>query len=412
MKKYGLLGKKLGHSYSVPIHQGLGNMDYKLYEKQPCEIEEFIRDPQLGGVNVTIPYKLEVMQYLDEIDPVAGEIGAVNTVVRRDGKLYGYNTDHIGFCRMLEHGGIDVKGKKALVLGSGGASKTAVVCLRRLGASSVTVISRGGEDNYDNLHKHRDAQIIVNCTPVGMYPNNLCSPVDLTQFEACEGVADMIYNPLRTELLMQAEKLGLKTAGGLLMLTSQGVGAHEYFFDTKVEPGTDLILAENLRRESENIVLIGMPGCGKSTVGRYLAELSGREAVEIDSLIEKAAEKTIPEIFAQDGEEAFRALETQVLRDECKAKGTIIMTGGGAVTRAENYRSLHQNGRIYEIRRDIERLAQEGRPLSKDLDTLRRMYEVRRPMYEAFRDVAVTNDTTPEQTAEMIWRDFCENTCY
>ena len=172
------------------------------------------------------------------------------------------------------------------------------------------------------------------------------------------------------------------------------------------------MLAENLRRESENIVLIGMPGCGKSTVGRYLAELSGREAVEIDSLIEKAAGKTIPEIFAQDGEEAFRALETQVLRDECKAKGKIIMTGGGAVTRAENYRSLHQNGRIYEIRRDIERLAQEGRPLSKDLDTLRRMYEVRRPMYEAFRDVAVTNETTPEQTAEMIWRDFCENTCY
>ena len=412
MKKYGLLGKKLGHSYSVPIHRGLGNMDYKLYEKQPEEIEAFIRDPNLGGVNVTIPYKLEVMQYLDEIDFAAREIGAVNTVVRRDGRLIGYNTDHIGFCRMIEHGGIDVKGKKVLVLGSGGASKTAVVCLHKLGASSVTVISRGGENNYDNLHKHRDAQVIVNCTPVGMYPNNLCSPVDLAQFEACEGVADMIYNPLRTDLLMQAEKLGLKTAGGLLMLTSQGVRAHEYFFDTKVASGADLQLAENLRRESENIVLIGMPGCGKSTVGKCLSRLTGREAIEIDALVEKAAGKTIPEIFAEDGEEAFRALETRVLRDECKQKGKIIMTGGGAVTRAENYPALHQNGRIYEVKRDIERLDREGRPLSRDLDTLRQMHRVRRPMYEAFRDVCVTNENTPEQTAEMIWRDFCENTCY
>ncbi|MBR5902731.1 MAG: shikimate kinase [Clostridia bacterium] len=412
MKKYGLLGKKLGHSYSVPIHRGLGNMDYKLYEKQPEEIEAFIRDPNLGGINVTIPYKLEVMQYLDEIDSAAREIGAVNTVVRRDGRLIGFNTDHIGFCRMIEHGGIDVKGKKALVLGSGGASKTAVVCLHKLGASSVTVISREGENNYNNLHKHRDAQVIVNCTPVGMYPNNLCSPVDLTQFEACEGVADMIYNPLRTDLLMQAEKLGLKTAGGPLMLTSQGVRAHEYFFDTKVEANTDLKLAENLRRESENIVLIGMPGCGKSTVGAALARLSGREAVEVDALIAQKAGKTIPEIFEQDGEDAFRRLESDVLREESKEKAKIIMTGGGAVTRAENYPALHQNGRIYEIKRDIERLDREGRPLSKDLDTLKRMYEVRKPMYEAFRDVCVTNENTPEQTAEMIWRDFCENTCY
>ncbi len=412
MKKYGLLGKKLGHSYSVPIHHALGNGEYKLYERQPQEIEQLLCDPDLGGLNVTIPYKQEVMQYLDCIDPAAREIGAVNTVVRRGGSLIGYNTDHIGFCRMLEHSGICVAGKKVLVLGSGGASKTAVVCLRRLGASSVTVISREGENNYLNLSRHSDAQLIVNCTPVGMYPDTLVSPVDLTEFPLCEGVADMIYNPLRTALLMQAERLGIKTAGGLLMLTSQAVAAHELFFDTKVEAGTDLSLASALRRDSENIVLVGMPGSGKSTVGAALARLSGRKAVEIDALIAQKAGKTIPEIFACDGEDAFRRLESDVLREECKEKGRIIITGGGAVTKAENYPALHQNGKIYEITRDINALDTAGRPLSKDVDTLRRMYEVRRPMYEAFRDARVANDAAPEQTAQEIWRDFCENTGY
>lgn len=412
MKKYGLLGKKLGHSYSVPIHHALGNGEYKLYERQPQEIEQLLCDPDLGGINVTIPYKQEVMQYLDSIDPAAREIGAVNTVVRRDGRLIGYNTDHIGFCRMLEHSGIAVGGKKVLVLGSGGASKTAVVCLRRLGASSVTVISREGENNYLNLSRHADAQLIVNCTPVGMYPDTLVSPVDLTEFPICEGVADMIYNPLRTALLMQAERLGIKTAGGLLMLTSQAVAAHELFFDTKAPAGTDLSLASALRRDSENIVLVGMPGSGKSTVGAALARLSGREAVEIDALIAKKAGKTIPEIFERDGEDAFRRLESDVLREESKEKAKIIITGGGAVTRKENYPALHQNGKIYEITRDINKLATCGRPLSKDIDTLRRMYEVRRPMYEAFRDVSVANDNAPEQTAQEIWRDFCENTGY
>jgi shikimate dehydrogenase len=222
----------------------------------------------------------------------------------------------------------------------------------------------------------------------------------------------MIYNPLRTALLMQAERLGIKTAGGLLMLTSQAVAAHELFFDTKVAAGTDLSLASALRRDSENIVLVGMPGSGKSTVGAALARLSGREAVEIDALIAQKAGKAIPEIFERDGEDAFRRLESDVLREESKEKAKIIITGGGAVTREENYPALHQNGKIYEITRDINKLATCGRPLSKDIDTLRRMYEVRRPMYEAFRDVSVANDNAPEQTAQEIWRDFCENTGY
>ena len=412
MAIYGLIGRKLGHSYSVPIHKGLGNDAYKLYELEPEQLEGFMRDPELKAINVTIPYKLDVMKYLDHIDPTALEIGAVNTVVRRGDKLYGYNTDHIGFCRMLEYGGIEVKGKKTLVLGNGGASKTAVLCCKRLGASSVTVISRSGEDNYTNLDKHADAQIIVNCTPVGMFPHSLQAPVDLKMFPKCEGVADMIYNPLRTALMMQADELGIKNVCGLLMLTAQGVAAHEYFFDTKAPEGKAEELAEMLRRESENIVLIGMPGCGKSTIGRRLAELSGREAVEIDALIAEAAGKTIPEIFAQDGEEEFRRIETEVLMREGAGKGKIIMTGGGAVTRERNYAPLHQNGKIYQITRDLDKLATKGRPLSKDRETLIKMYEIRKPMYEAFRDVLIENEGTLDQAAELIWRDFCEDTCY
>ena len=412
MEKYGLIGRKLGHSYSVPIHEGLGNAAYRLYELEPEEIEGFVRDPDLRGMNVTIPYKVEVMKYLDVIDPVAREIGAVNTIVRREGRLYGYNTDHIGFCRMLEHGDIEIKDKKVLVLGSGGASKTAVLCCKRLGASSVTVISRSGEDNYDNIQKHSDAQVIVNCTPVGMHPNNLVSPVDLSVFPKLEGVADMIYNPLRTALMMQAEQLNIKNVCGLLMLTSQGVAAHEYFFDTKTAEGTDIELLKKLGSQSQNIVLVGMPGSGKSTVGRFLAKISGRPTLETDALIEERAGKTIPEIFAQDGEEAFRHIESAVIRDCGKQKGMIIMTGGGAVTRGENYPALHQNGRIYEITRDITKLATKGRPLSKNMDALKEMYAVRKPMYEAFRDVSVENSAAAEETARLIWRDFCENTCY
>ena len=412
MEIFGLIGRKLGHSYSVPIHKGLGNNAYKLFELEPEQLEDFVKNPQLRAINVTIPYKLDVMKYCDHIDPTALEIGAVNTIVRRGGKLFGYNTDHIGFCRMLEFGRIDVKGKKVLVLGNGGASKTAVLCCKRLGASSVTVISRSGEDNYTNLDKHADAQIIVNCTPVGMYPNILQAPVDLKMFPLCEGVADMIYNPLRTALMMQAEKLGIKNVCGLVMLTAQGVAAHEYFFDTKVSEDKAVDLAELLRRESENIVLIGMPGSGKSTVGKCLADLTGRETVEIDALIAEAAGKSIPEIFAEDGEDEFRRIETEVLCREGAGKGKIIMTGGGAVTKERNYAPLHQNGKIYEIVRDLDKLALDGRPLSKDRDTLIKMQEIRKPMYEAFRDVSIENDTSPEQTAEKIWRDFCENTCY
>jgi len=412
MSIYGLVGRKLGHSFSPFIHSSLGNSEYKLFELEPEDLGAFMQREDLGGVNVTIPYKIDVMQYCDVLDETAREIGAVNTVVKRDGKLYGYNTDFIGFCRMLEVSGISVKGKKVLVLGNGGASKTAVYCCKKLGARSVTVISRSGEDNYTNLSKHADAEIIVNCTPVGMAPDNLSSPLDLDAFPLCRGVADVIYNPLRTALMMQAEKKGTKNTCGLLMLTSQGVAAHEYFMDTKVSKDKDVELYKSLRRDAENIVLIGMPGSGKSTVGKHLADICGREALECDELIAKKAGKTIPEIFAQDGEDEFRKLESEVLLECGKQKGRIIITGGGAVTRKENYPALHQNGRIYRIRRSVDLLALEGRPLSKSIDALREMEKVREPMYRAFSDVEIENIASPEETAEAIRRDFYENTGY
>ena len=407
-KIFGLLGRKLGHSYSVPIHNKLGNGKYKLYELEPEQLGEFIRREDIGGLNVTIPYKVDAMKFCDTISPEAMQIGSVNTIVRRSGKIFGYNTDKFGFCHMLEKGGIDVKGKKVLVLGSGGASKTACFCVKELGAKSLFIISRSGEDNYENIEKHFDADIIINTTPVGMFPNNGQSAIDLKNFKNCVGVADMIYNPLRTRLLLDAEELGIKNIGGLSMLVAQAKMAAEYFFDKEISNDiTDKITAE-MAKESENIVLIGMPGSGKTTVGKELARLTGREILETDEMIVKAAGKSIPQIFADDGESVFRSIESEILEQAGKQSGKIIVTGGGAVTVEKNYAYLKQNGRIYEIMRDLTLLATDGRPLSKGKD-LSEMYKKRRPMYDAFRDTFVENSDTAKNTAEKIWSDFCEN---
>lgn len=406
-KVYGLLGRKLGHSWSVPIHAALGCAGYRLYELEPEKLTAFLRRTDIGGLNVTIPYKRDVMPLCDEIDPAAADIGSVNTLVRgADGKLRGYNTDIDGFCYMARRAGIGFAGKKVVVLGSGGASLTAQAAARREGAQEITVISRSGPDNYDNLSRHADAEIVVNTTPVGMYPGNGAAPVDLSAFPRCEGVLDVVYNPRRTALLLQAEALGIPCCDGLPMLVAQAKTAEERFFGKPISDEENERILSQLRREMGNIVLIGMPGSGKSSIGQLLADLTGREAVDIDQKIADRAGCSIPEIFAQGGETAFRALEREETAKAGALTGKILLTGGGVVKTPENYGALRQNGRVYHLLRDLNVLPTDGRPLSQGAD-LAAMWRQREPLYRAFRDVSMDNNGPAAETAQAIWRDFC-----
>lgn len=399
--KCGLLGQKLGHSYSPQIHGLLGDYSYALFEKQPEELETFLAQGDFHGLNVTIPYKKAVIPYLDELSAVAARLGAVNTIVRReDGRLIGHNTDYFGFKTMVEASALNPAGKKTLVLGSGGASNTAVAVMEEMG-SQVIVVSRSGENNYDNLDKHSDAAIIINATPVGMYPNVNSSPVALEMFPALEGVLDLIFNPARTRLLQDAEARGLVAMNGLLMLVAQAKESAQWFNGTDIDEEKIAAIYQRLRQQMQNIVLVGMPGCGKSTVAKRLAQLTGREVVDADAQIVAAAGMSIPEIFAQGGEETFRKIETQVLAELGKRSGIILATGGGCVTRAENYPLLHQNGTIFWLKRDVAKLPAEGRPISQSTD-LNQLYEARWPLYEAFADHVIENDGTLQDAAEKI----------
>lgn len=399
--KCGLLGCRLGHSYSPMLHALLGDYEYLLYEREPDEVEAFIRRGGWDAINVTIPYKKAVVPFLDELSEGARALGSVNTIVRRpDGTLFGDNTDVFGFTYMLRRSGVNPAGKKALVLGSGGASVTVQSVLRGLGAQ-VVVISRTGADNYDNLSRHRDARLIVNATPVGMYPNNGISPIDLAAFPACEGALDLIYNPARTAFLLQAEALGIPHENGLSMLAAQAKRASE-LFTGKSLPDEDVERSiRAVEHTLQNIVLIGMPGCGKSTLARLLGERLNRPVVELDRLIEETAGLSIPEIFAAQGESGFRVLETQALREAGRRSGAILSTGGGCVTRPENYPLLHQNGRIVWLRRDVSLLPTAGRPLSQARSP-EVIYRERRPLYERFADRTVDNDGPIEKTLEQI----------
>lgn len=399
--KCGLLGRKLGHSYSPQIHNLLGDYSYVLFEKEPEELENFLKNGDFSGLNVTIPYKKEVIPYLSELSPTAKKMGCVNTVLRRsDGTLYGHNTDYFGFTSLVRHAGLSVAGKKVLVLGSGGASNTAVAALKDLGASPV-VISRSGENNYQNLHLHRDAAAIVNTTPVGMYPNTGVSPIDLGLFPHLEGVLDVIYNPARTQLLLDAEKLGIPRENGLWMLVAQAKEAAEVFTGGKISDEVIEKIYCELSHQMKNIVLIGMPGCGKSTTGTLLAEKLGRTLADADEKIITLAGKSIPDIFAQEGESVFRNWETQALTELGKQSGLVIATGGGCVTQKRNYPLLHQNGYLVWLERDWSKLPTDGRPLSQAND-LGKMYAARKPLYEAFADIRVENAGTPEETVQKI----------
>lgn len=402
MLKCGLLGRKLGHSYSPAIHGMLSDYSYELFEREPEQLEDFLLHGDWNGINVTIPYKKSVLPYCRELSPLAKEIGSVNTIVRRpDGSLFGDNTDAYGFESLVKKSGIDVRGKKALVLGSGGASVTVVAVLKRLGAGSVTVISRSGEDNYDNIQKHADARIIVNTTPLGMYPNNGQAAVDLKTFPDCEGVLDAVYNPARTALLLQAEQLGIPCAGGLYMLVAQAKRACEIFTGSSIPDSEIERIEKVLSAQMQNIILIGMPSSGKSTIAAALGEKLGRPVYEADALIEEEAGMDIPAIFASHGEDYFRQLETQVLRKLGAMSGAIISTGGGCVTREENYEPLHQNGRMVWLLRDTDKLDKTGRPISLRSD-LNELYARREPMYARFADLKADNNGSIEDTLAQI----------
>lgn len=398
----GLLGRKLGHSYSPQIHRMLADYGYCLFEREPEELEDFLRQGEWDGLNVTIPYKKTVLPFCDSLSESAREIGSVNTLLRRaDGSIYGDNTDAFGFAWLLEQAGIDPAGKKVLVLGSGGASVMACWVLQKKGADEVVVISRGGENHYGNLEKHADAELIVNTTPVGMYPQNGVAPVDLTCFPRCAGVVDVVYNPARTALLLQAETLGIPHAGGLGMLVAQAKRSSEVFTGASIPDGRIEEIRYSLSREMENIVLIGMPGCGKTKVALALSERLGREVLDADEEIVKAAGMSIPEIFQREGEAGFRKRETQVLSELGKRSGIILATGGGCVTREENYPLLHQNGVILWRKRDISLLSKKGRPISLSRD-LGELYAEREPLYARFADFVIEETETVEEAAEKI----------
>ena len=398
--KSGLLGRKLGHSYSPQIHAYLGDYSYRLFEREPEDVEDFVKHGDYHAINVTIPYKKTVMPYCRMTD-TAKYMGSVNTLVRQeDGSIIGHNTDYFGFTSMVHRSGLNPRGKKCLVLGSGGASVTAVAVLKEMGAE-VIVISRQGENNYDNLHRHADAAIICNCTPVGMYPNNGISPVNLDLFPRLEGVLDMIYNPARTRLLLDAADRGFIHSNGLWMLVAQAKEASEWFVGRKLP---DALIGEVYRKmglQMENIILIGMPGCGKSTVGKALAESLGKQFVDADEELEKTFGKSIPDIFSEEGEAGFREKETQILGELGKKSGLVIATGGGCVTRPQNYPLLHQNGTIFWLQRDLDVLPTDGRPLSQ-ANKLTDMYAVRKPLYEHFADHAVDNNGSAAHTVAQI----------
>ena len=397
----GLLGRHLTHSYSPQIHSQLGTYGYDIFEVEPDALGSFLKQKDFDGLNVTIPYKKDVIPYCDTLSPQAQKLGAVNTIVKtNDGRLIGHNTDYYGFSAMLTASGLNVGGKKVLVLGSGGASATVTAVLKEKNAKAV-IISRSGENHYENLDLHSDAAVIVNCTPVGMYPHNGTSPIDLSLFPNLEGVLDLIYNPARTALLLAAEKRGIVAQNGLYMLVAQAKESAEWFTGTKIPDSKITDIYRCLKVNMENIVLIGMPGCGKSTIGKLLAKMCGRELVDTDSLIVEKAGKSIPEIFASCGEDGFRRLETEVLSEVAKHSNLVIATGGGCVTRPENYSLLHQNSRIIWLKRDISLLPTDGRPLSQ-AQRLEEMYKARAPLYEAFSDMTVDNCDAPETTLNSI----------
>lgn len=405
--RYGLIGEKLGHSYSKRIHRALADYDYELISIPKEEIEAFLSARDFTGLNVTIPYKRTVLPHCDLLTDAAREIGSVNTLMMQpDGRLLGDNTDYAGFLYLARSAGVSFKDKKVLLLGSGGTSLTARAAMRQAGAKEIIVVSRGGAINYENVYAQENADIVVNTTPVGMFPNNGARPVDLMRFPKLCGVLDVIYNPLNTALISDARRLGIPCAGGLSMLVAQAKYAAERFAGRLIPDGQIGSVGRQLRRELTNLVFVGMPGSGKSTLAAACAERLGREVVELDDLIAQKAGMTIPDIFTKHDEGYFRALEAEAVAEAGKRTGLVISTGGGAVLRGENVTAMRQNGLIVRVERPLDALSTDGRPLSGDLDTLRKMLAQRAPIYEAVSDFAVQNDRDVAHAVQSVLDGF------
>lgn len=399
---YGLLGEKLGHSFSPEIHSMLGNYKYRLFEVEKNELENFIKHGEWDGINVTIPYKKTVMSYLDEISENAQKIGSVNTVVRRsDGKLFGDNTDYHGFLYTVKRSGINFGGKKVLVLGTGGASLAVKAVISDLNAGEIISISRSGENNYQNIKNHADADIIVNTTPVGMYPKNLVSPVKVSDFTHLSAVFDIIYNPQKTQLVLDAEKLDIPAFSGLSMLVAQAKRASEIFFDKEIDDSVTEKILKKVSTDMKSIVLIGMPGSGKSSIGTFLAEKTGREFLDTDEEAEKIAGLSPAEIIKTQGEKSFRKIENEAVKSICKLSGKIIATGGGVVTNEDNFDAIRQNSTVFFINRDISVLPTDNRPLSQK-NSLDDMFKIRLPLYRKFCDFEIDGNGTIEEVAQRI----------
>lgn len=404
---YGLIGKKLGHSFSKTIHESIMDYEYILKELNEEELDFFMKEKDFKAINVTIPYKHEVIKYLDELDDSVKKIGACNVVVNKDGYLKGYNSDYFGLKSLIYKNSIVVKDKKCLILGSGGTSKTAYWVLKDLEAKEIIFVSRSKKEGcitYDEAYELSDVNIIVNTTPKGMYPNNDELIIDISKFDKLEGVVDVIFNPLRTRLIEQAISKGIKNVGGLYMLVAQAVRAIEYFKNLKLDEKIIDEVYLKFLKEKENIVLIGMPGCGKSTIAKGLKG----KLVDVDEYIKDKYKRSPKEIIEEDGEETFRTIETACVKEISKSSGLIISCGGGVILREENIISLKQNGIVIYIDRDLDKLAvSDDRPLSKNRDALKALYEKRKDLYKKYADIRIENNGSVKEAIERINELIC-----
>ena len=408
--KYGLIGEHLGHSFSKVIHEKIGDYVYEIKEIEPENVELFIAAREFCAINVTIPYKEKVMPMLDYIDDKAKKIGAVNTVVNRGGKLYGYNTDYDGMTALVKKVGAEIDGKKVLIVGTGGTSKTAKAVTCDLGAKEIIFVSNAeasGAIPYEELYKnHTDVDVIFNTSPVGMFPRNYNSPLDITKFPNLTAVIDVVYNPLRTQLVMSAKNLGLKSEGGLYMLVSQAVYAYEHFMDKEISKEIVDEIYKEIINEKSNIVLIGMPSSGKTTVGKLLASKTGKAFVDTDEEIVKEY-GDIPTLFKEKGEAYFRDVEAKTVEEVSKLNGMIIATGGGAILRHSNVQALKQNGTLYFIDRDPELLLPTSdRPLASDREAVMKRYNERYEIYCKSADCQINGNGTPSEVADLILKEY------